>query len=54
MAARLIATAQSHGRGWTLSMPNGSGSVQAATFEAVVAALQARTGTTRLLIIWVS
>jgi hypothetical protein len=52
LASRLVATAAQHPRGWTLSLPGGQGSVEAATFEGAVSALVARTGLTRLLIVW--
>ena len=51
LAARLIAVASQHPRGWSVSTPEG-GEVQAATFEGCVSAVQARTGLRRLLIVW--
>jgi hypothetical protein len=52
LAARLLASALQHPRGWTLSIPEVNGAVEAATFEGVVSALSARTGVYRLLIVW--
>lgn len=52
MQGPLIAVAQQHSRGWTLSIPGAEGSVEAITFEAVVALVQARTAKHRLLIVW--
>ncbi len=51
LAARLIAAAHRHPRGWTLHTAAGS-RVEALTFEAVVDGVTATTGVRNLLIVW--
>jgi hypothetical protein len=53
LAQRFIATARRHARGWTVTIEDEPGSVQALTFEGAVSAVMARTGLTTLLIRWV-
>lgn len=48
----LIASAHQHPRGWTVSVPDGGGTVDCATFEGAVSAVLARTRTAKLLIVW--
>jgi hypothetical protein len=51
LAARMIAVAHRHPRGWTVATADGS-RIEALTFEAVTDAVSATTGVRHLLIIW--
>jgi|tagenome__1003787_1003787.scaffolds.fasta_scaffold14134365_1 hypothetical protein len=51
LAARLIAVAEKHARGWTLNVP-GHGSTEHLTFDSVPPTVAAATGIERFAIIW--
>jgi hypothetical protein len=51
LAARLIAAAHRHPRGWTLSLAAG-GRCEFMTFDAVADAVTQATGVSKLLIVW--
>jgi hypothetical protein len=51
LAARLIASAHRHPRGWTVHIADGT-RIEALTFDAVADAVAAATGVRNLLIIW--
>jgi hypothetical protein len=51
LAARLIAVAHQHARGWSVSIP-GSRETEHVTFEAAACTVIRSTGITRLLIVW--
>ncbi len=51
LAARLIASAHRHPRGWTVQTTDGT-RIEALTFDAVADAVATATGVRALLIIW--
>jgi hypothetical protein len=51
LAARLIAAARQHGRGWSVNISPGR-SIECATFDGAVEAVTNASGVHRLLILW--
>jgi hypothetical protein len=51
LAARLVAVAHRHSRGWTLNL-GAAGQFECLTFDAVASAVAKATGVHKLLIIW--
>jgi hypothetical protein len=51
LAARLIAVAHRHTRGWTVTTADGH-RVEAATFDSAAGVVMAATGVERLLLVW--
>ena len=51
LAARLVAVAHRHSRGWTLNL-GAAGQFDCLTFDAVASAVAKATGVHKLLIIW--